>query len=45
VSEIVVLDAVSVATIARAARDADAQMLPDAVAAEVRRLGDAAGRA
>jgi hypothetical protein len=41
VSEIVVLDAVSVATIARAARDADPQMLPDAVAAEVRRLGDA----
>jgi hypothetical protein len=40
VSEIVVLDAVSVATIARAARDADAEMLPDAVAAEVRRLGD-----
>ena len=40
-SEIVVLDAVSVATIARAARDADPQMLPDAVAAEVRRLGEA----
>ncbi len=38
-SEIVVLDAVSVATIARAARDGDPQMLPDAVAAEVRRLG------
>lgn len=41
-SEIVVLDAVSVATIARAARDADPEMLPDAVAAEVRRLADAA---
>lgn len=40
-SEIIVLDAVSVATIARAARDADPQMLPDAVAAEVRRLGEA----
>lgn len=35
------LDAVSVATIARAARDADPLMLPDAVAAEVRRLRDA----
>jgi len=42
VSEFVVLDAVSVATIARAARDVDAQMLPDAVAAQVRRLADAA---
>jgi hypothetical protein len=42
VSEIVVLDAVSVATIARAARDADAEMLPDAVATEVRRLGEGA---
>jgi hypothetical protein len=40
-SEIVVLDAVSVATIARAARDVEPQMLPDAVAAEVRRLRDA----
>jgi hypothetical protein len=40
VSDFVVLDAVSVATIARAARDTDASMLPDAVAAEVRRLGD-----
>lgn len=41
-SEIVVLDAISIATIARAARDADPEMLPDAVAAEVRRLADAA---
>jgi hypothetical protein len=46
VSEIVVLDAVSVATIARAARDltrADGELglLPDAVADAIRALGDA----
>ncbi|MEO8262933.1 MAG: hypothetical protein ABI566_10230 [Pseudolysinimonas sp.] len=39
-SEVVVLDAVGVAKIARAARDRDPGMLPDPIAAEVQRLGD-----
>jgi hypothetical protein len=40
VSEVVILDAVGVAMIARAARDGEPDMLPDPIAAELRRLGE-----